>query len=55
MSQVASQGFLAHHSEGCVQVKSFIQLWEQGWCGGESTHLPPMWIEFDSELGPYVG
>ena len=21
---------------------------EQGWCSGESAHLPPMWPEFDS-------
>ena len=25
-----------------------VSLGEQGWCSGESTHLPPMWPGFDS-------
>ena len=31
------------------------QLGEQGWRGGESTRLPPMWPRFDSGPVPYVG
>ena len=23
-------------------------FWEQGWCSGESTRLPPMWLGIDS-------
>ena len=27
---------------------------EQGWSSGESTHLPPMWLRFDSQTWHYV-
>ena len=26
-----------------------LTLGVQGWCSGESTHLPPMWPGFDSK------
>ena len=29
-------------------VFSLMCIGEQGWCSGESTHLPPMWPSFDS-------
>ena len=29
--------------------------WEQVWCSGESTRLPPMWPGVDSDSVPYVG
>ena len=29
-------------------------LWEQGWCSGESTRLPPMWPGFDSRHHMWV-
>ena len=34
-----------------IQLQSFgIELGVQGWRSGESTHLPPMWPEFDSQI-----
>ena len=26
----------------------WVFVWEQGWCSGKSTRLPPMWPGFDS-------
>ena len=27
----------------------------QGWCSAESTHLPPVWPRFDSQIWCHVG
>lgn len=32
----------------------FIWRWAQGWCRGESTHLPPMWSWFKSRLSQHL-
>ena len=29
--------------------EGYAVIGEQGWCSGESTHLPPMWPRFNSQ------
>ena len=48
LSGFKSQRFLY---EGRVSMKvPLCQPWEQGWCIGESTRLPPTWPGFDPSL-----
>ena len=28
----------------------FLKIGVQGWCSGESTRFPPMWLGFDSQI-----
>ena len=40
---------VVHDQKSQIFLAGKTQKVEQGWCSGESSHLPPVWPSFDSQ------